>query len=91
MRRLAGLAGRDETAAMVDLARWRAATPEVRKVWDRIAKKMAATAAALALVTFVTLGSGGQVQARPTGTGTVYIMENILGRLRRMLARAALA
>lgn len=54
--RLAELAGLDAGQALLDLNRWRATTPAVESAYERIAAKIASTAAAIAI--FVGAGSG---------------------------------
>ncbi len=95
MIRLADLAGIDPTEALMDLNRWRATSPTVRSVYDRIAHRLAATAAGLTLVTLATLGShtaeAGEAAVCPTGERLCILWKMKWDRLRRFLKRIGAA
>lgn len=72
MIRLADLAGLDPAQALLDLNRWRNDSATVRSVYDRIAHRLAATAAAIGIIAITGVAGSGTAG---TGDAAVSHME----------------
>lgn len=69
MLRLADLAGIDPAEALMDLNKWRADSPTVKSVYERIAHRLAGAIAALAIIGGVGYGTAGPADARVGDAG----------------------